>query len=98
MALIQEEAELTGLSSDLKPLDGTGHRRPIRVYRFPMDTVRPLTGRLRRAYENTFAYIAERFPNLEDTKYRKHHVPAIAKAVFDRQERCELLAGGVGHD
>ncbi|MFW6082889.1 MAG: hypothetical protein ACOC8C_02415 [Chloroflexota bacterium] len=98
MALIQEEAELTGLCSDLKPLDGTEHQRPIRVYRFPMDTVRPLTGRLRRAYENTFAYMAERFANLEDTKYRKHHVPAIAKAVFDRQERCELLTGAIGHD
>ena len=95
MALIQEEAELAGLSSDLKPLAGTQHRRPIRVYRFPMDTARPLTGRLRRAYENTFAHIAERFADLEETKYRKQHVPEIAAAVFDRRRRSQLLTNGI---
>jgi CBS domain-containing protein len=98
MALIQEEAELAGLSSDLKPLDGTEHRRPIRVYRFPMETARPLTGRLRKAYENTFSHISERFANLEESKYRKHHVPEIAAAVFDRHKRAELLTHGIAED
>jgi CBS domain-containing protein len=98
MAIIQEEAELAGLSSDLTPLAGTQHRGPIRVYRFPMDTARPLTGRLRTAYENTFSHIGERFADLEETKYRKHHVPEIAAAVFDRHKRAKLLTQGIADD
>lgn len=98
MALIQEEAELMGMSSDLKPLEGTEDDLPIRVYRFPMGTARPLEGRLRVAYENTFAHIAERFAHPEESKYRKHHMPDIAAAVFDRQKRSELLIRGIAED
>ena len=95
MALIQDEAERASLSSDLKPLAVTENGRPIRVYRFPMDTARPLAGQLRRAYENTLSLVAERFAHVEETKYRKHHIPEIAAAVFDRHRRAELLTDGI---
>lgn len=95
MALIEGEAERAGLSSDLTPLAETENGRLIRVYRFPMDTARPLAGQLRRAYDNTFALIAERYADVEETKYRKHHIPEIAAAVFDRHRRAELLTDGI---
>lgn len=95
MALIQDEAKLTGLSVHWKPFEGTEDDLPISMYRFPMKTARPLTGELRRAYEKTFAHISARFRGLEASPYRRRNVMEIAGAVFDAEERCELLSGGL---
>jgi hypothetical protein len=93
--LIDHHAARTSTSDRWKLFEGTEAQPSVGVYRFLIDAVRPLKDRLRRAYQITFAYIAGRFADMEETKYRKHHVPELVRAVFDRQERPQLLSQGI---
>jgi 5-methylcytosine-specific restriction protein B len=63
----------------------------VRVYELPMQTVNPLRGDLRRAYERALDYIATRFADWQAGSYRRFNRPAIAAAVFDPTLRDALF-------
>lgn len=95
LALIDHQAARTCASARWKLFEGTEADLSISVYRFPTDAIRPLEGRLRQAYQITFAYIAGRFADMDETRYRKYHIPELVRAVFDRQRRLQLLTCGI---
>lgn len=61
MALTQDEPRLTGVWVHGKPFEGTEEDLPISMYRLPIETARPLTGEVCRAYERTLASLLKRF-------------------------------------
>ena len=63
----------------------------IRPYIFPMDTVKPLQGVLRKTYHDTLAYIAEKFGNWKATHVRRLHQQQLAHTVFDTNARAVLF-------
>jgi hypothetical protein len=62
----------------------------------PLDVACPLRGRLREAYESTLAHIGDSFGDFTLSPYRKRNVMDVARAVFDREKRSELLTQGIG--
>jgi len=96
LALIEDEGTQTRACAHWKLYEGNEGEPSVNMYRFTTGDVRPLTGRLREAYQKSFAHITERFEGMEETKYRRQHVVEIAQAVFDRERRSELLTHGIG--
>jgi hypothetical protein len=75
-----------------------GSKPEVRVYELPIEQVRPLDGALRTVYEDTFAYIAERFRRWMAGPYRKYNQPEIAAAIFDPSKCDQLLSQGSSID
>jgi len=93
MALVEELAALTG---DYHPWDAFAQSEPsTRVYELPLETVKPLEGSLRQAYEKTLVHIAERFRTWKRSNYREFNQPEIVEAVFDPAKRGKLLDQGL---
>ncbi len=69
--------------------------RSIRVYELPAGMARNLSMDLRRAYEDTFDYIARRFSHWKASPFHRFHQPEIAEAVFNRDNRAALFSRGL---
>ncbi len=64
----------------------------VKIYKLPIDLVRPLEGNLRTAYEKSLEHIANKFGDWKATPYRKrHHIQEIAEALFDDKKLGDLL-------
>jgi len=95
MALIEGQVDIEGTFARWgDPFDQNEIEPTIRIYGLPIETVRPLEGKLRKVYENTFAHIAERFKHWQASPYRKYGVPEIWTAIFDPDKRSDLLNYG----
>ncbi len=94
MALIDEQADLEGKFRRWEPF---AQCEPgISGYDLPIDTVKPLQGSLRKAYENTCIEIAARFQHWSACNYRRYNQPEIAEAVLDLEKRERLFEQGPG--
>jgi 5-methylcytosine-specific restriction protein B len=94
IALIKDQVDIEGNIKRWRDFEQDEGEPGIRLYGLPIQTARPLEGPLREVYENTFAYIAERFKHWKASPYRKYNQPAIAEAVFDKSKRKTLLISG----
>ncbi len=64
----------------------------IRLYKLPIELVKPLEGELRKAYEESFKHIADKFGDWKATPWRKnHHMQEIAESIFDDIKLKKLL-------
>ncbi len=95
MALIAEQVDIGGEFRRWEPFART--KPIIRVYELPIEVVKPLEGSLRKTYEETFAYIADRFRTWTATNFRRFNQSEIAEAVFDPEKRGKLLSQGLGY-
>ena len=60
----------------------------IKIYKLPIELVKPLGGDLRTAYEKSLEKIADKFGDWKSTPWRKnHHINEIAEALFDDKKR-----------
>jgi len=67
----------------------------VKIYKLPIELVRPLKGDLRTAYEKSLEYIAEKFGDWKATPWRKsHHIQEISEALFDDARLEDLLNSG----
>jgi hypothetical protein len=64
----------------------------IKIYKLPIELVKPLGGDLRTAYEKSLERIADKFGDWKATPWRKnHHINEIAEALFDDKKLGDLL-------
>ena len=67
----------------------------VKIYKLPIELVRPLDADLRAAYEKSLEYIADKFRDWKATPWRKnHHIQEIAEALFDDAKLGDLLKSG----
>jgi MoxR-like ATPase len=67
----------------------------VRGYELPIEVARPLTSNLRRAYEATLDFIADKFQSWKKATHWKQHNPEIVEACFDLEKRELLFSGGL---
>jgi MoxR-like ATPase len=64
----------------------------IKIYKLPIEQVRPLKGDLRTAYEKSLELIADKFGDWKATPWRKkHHIQEIAESLFNDTKLEALL-------
>lgn len=64
----------------------------IKLYKLPLELVKPLSGDLRIAYEKALEHVADKFGDWKATPWRKsHHVQEIGEALFDENKLEDLL-------
>ncbi|GAB4580456.1 MAG: hypothetical protein Fur0022_31970 [Anaerolineales bacterium] len=61
----------------------------------PLETVKKWPGNLRLVFEDTLAFVANRFGNWKRSNFRHAHLPILAEAVFDLEKRTALLSSGL---
>ena len=67
----------------------------MKIYKLPIELVKPLGGDLRTAYEKSLEKIADKFGDWKATPWRKnHHINEIAEALFDDKMLGDLLNPG----
>jgi hypothetical protein len=83
--LVVARRPFPGQSGDLSPA----------IYWLPAAMVRPMDDSVVSAFRASLTRIAEHFQHWERSPFRKHHVPELLAAVWDRQKRTELLRTGL---
>jgi len=61
----------------------------------PLETVQNWPGNLRLVFEDTLAFVANRFGNWKRSNFRQAHVPVLAEAVFNPEKRKLLFERGI---
>lgn len=61
----------------------------------PLATLQKWPGNLRLVFEDTLAFVANRFGNWKRSNFRQAHVPLLADAVFDETKRTLLFTHGL---
>lgn len=61
----------------------------------PLETVQKWPGNLRLVFEDTLAFVANRFGNWKRSNFRNAHLPELAEAVFHPAKRLQLFTGGL---
>jgi 5-methylcytosine-specific restriction protein B len=65
------------------------------LYTLPIDAVRPFEGSLRKTFDETLDYIADKFRGWEKSPYHDRANPQIAEAIFDLDKRSQLFRDGI---
>lgn len=55
----------------------------IKLYKFPIELINPMASDLRRTYDKSLQYIAEKFGHWQATPWRKNNIREISDALFD---------------
>lgn len=87
--------ELVDFTAEIPRWDPFADERAVRVYELPIALARKLPPELQRAYEATFAYLAERFGDWSACPFRRFNQPEVAAAIFEPETRPPLLAAGL---
>jgi len=68
---------------------------PVYRYNLPIEQIIPMSESLQNAYDQTLAFMTEKFAGWTQTPYQRHHKPEVAEAMFDTAKRDRLFMEGI---
>lgn len=93
IAIFQGEVDLPTLYKGV--FTQPGGEPGVFLYTFPIDAIRPFEGDIRKSFEDTLDYIAEKFKGWKKSPYHDRANPEVAEAVFDLEKRAQLFKQGI---